>query len=369
MPKKLRVALGKRSYDVVVGDRLLPEAGTYIKTVCKSDFVIIVSDENTARFYLHRLTNALEEAHIRYRSVLVRPGESTKSLRGFSDLIEKILEHKPDRATMLIALGGGVVGDITGFAASVLLRGVPFVQIPTTLLAQVDSSVGGKTGINSARGKNLIGTFHQPSLVLCDASTLATLPERELRAGYAEIVKYALINNRRLFEWLETNGRGLLKRDAALLSHAVIRSCTAKSKIVAADERESGVRALLNFGHTFAHALEAETGYTHQLLHGEAVAIGMIMAFDLSVRARLCRASEMTRVKKHFKKLGLHTSLLDIRKHWDANRLMQHFSQDKKAKGDTLTFILTRGIGKAFIAEDVEKSLVMQTLVEFGASV
>jgi 3-dehydroquinate synthase len=363
MVEKLRVELGNRGYDIVVGERLLPEAGAYVKPLIKKS-AIIITDENVARFHLHRLTGALEEAGIRHRSVIVKPGEATKSLDSFANLLETLLEHAPDRNTTLIALGGGVVGDLTGFAASVLLRGVEFIQIPTTLLAQVDSSVGGKTGINSKFGKNLIGSFHQPLLVLADVTTLSTLPARELKSGYAETLKYGLISDESFFGWFEKNGAGLLGGDAALMTHAIVESCRAKAAIVAADEKEHGQRALLNFGHTFAHALEAETGYGDKLLHGEAVAIGMVLAFQASVKMGLCKQSELDRVTAHYKAVSLPASPLDIMKSWDIDKLMEHFIHDKKTKDGALTFILARRIGDAFIADDVDKAMIRQVLAE-----
>lgn len=364
MPELLRVELGSRSYDIQVGDRVLADAGKILKPLIGSRRLIIVSDEQVARLYLHRLSNALEAENILYRSVVIKPGESTKSLPSFSNLIETLLEQNPDRKTVLVALGGGVVGDITGFAASVLLRGVDFIQIPTTLLSQVDSSVGGKTGINSKSGKNLIGSFHQPILVLADVSTLATLPERERKAGYAEVIKYGFINDEPFFAWLEKNGAPLLKGDTHLLADAVVRSCKAKASIVGRDEKESNVRALLNFGHTFGHALEAETGYSDALLHGEAVAIGMVMAFAASVKMGLCPQKDLERVLAHYKAMGLPASPLSVRKDWDIEKLMGHFEHDKKTESGKLTFILSRGIGEAFIAKDVEKTLIRQVLVE-----
>lgn len=369
MVERLHVALTGRGYDILVGSRLLAEAGRHIKPLIKDGKAIIVSDEQVARLYLHRLTSALEQSGIDCGTVIVPAGESTKSLGAFSDLLETLLAQRPDRNTVLIALGGGVVGDVTGFAASVLLRGIGFVQIPTTLLAQVDSSVGGKTGINSKLGKNLIGSFHQPLLVLSDVSALSTLPERERRAGYAEIVKYGLISDEPFFRWLEKNGQDVLAGDEKALTHAILTGCKAKAAIVEADEREAGARALLNFGHTFAHALEAECGYGSELLHGEAVAIGMALAFHLSVNMGLCPPEDFARVTAHLKQTGLPSAPFNIRSQWDADKLLGHFERDKKASGGALTFILTHGIGKAFIARDVEKSLVKQALVEACAGV
>jgi len=369
MSERLRVELKERSYDIVIGDRLLADAGKYIKPLMRSDLALIVSDDTVAKFYLHRLTTSLEDAGISCRSIIVPPGETSKNFTALGELLESLLLHHPDRKTTLIALGGGVVGDLTGFAASVLLRGVDFIQIPTTLLAQVDSSVGGKTGVNSKLGKNLIGTFHQPRLVLCDVSTLSTLPEREKKSGYAEIVKYGLINDESFFSWLEKNGEKILNGDAKATTKAVTESCKAKAKIVAKDEKEAGERALLNFGHTFAHALEAETGYSDKLLHGEAVAIGMALAFSVSVAMSYCPQVDYNRMLAHFKALGLPTRLPDLGVKWNAERLMQHFAHDKKAEGGRPTFILTHGVGKAFSTPGVEISLIRQVLVEAGAGV
>ena len=364
MLKRLNVNIEKRSYEILVGERLLAGAGEHIAPLLKEKNVIIISDSNVAKLYLHRLSNSLEEAKIRFRSLIIPAGEATKSLSSFSQLMENLLEQKPSRSTVLIALGGGVVGDLTGFAASVLLRGVDFIQIPTTLLSQVDSSVGGKTGVNSSFGKNLIGSFHQPILVLSDVSTLSTLPKRELLSGYAEVVKYGFINDPEFFKWLEQNAQALLAGDASLQTEAIIKSCTAKANIVVADEKEKNIRALLNFGHTFAHALEAETGYSDTLLHGEAVAIGMIMAFVTSVKLGICPKEDLASATNHLKAIGLPVTPLSIRKDWDIDALMDHFTRDKKAVGGKLTFVLSRGIGKAFIQNDVDAGIIRQTLVE-----
>lgn len=362
--EKLHVNLGERGYDIIVGARSLARAGEYMNPLLNGKNVVIVSDSNVARFYLHRLSNALEDAKIRFRSLVVPAGEATKSLSAFAELMENMLEQKPDRRTVLIALGGGVVGDLTGFAASVLLRGVDFIQIPTTLLSQVDSSVGGKTGINSKFGKNLIGSFHQPILVLSDVSTLISLPKRELLSGYAEMVKYGFINDTEFFNWLENNAAALLAGDTALQTQAIVKSCAAKAAIVAADEKEQNVRALLNFGHTFAHAFEAETGYSEVLLHGEAVAIGMVLAYATSVKLGICPQEDLVRATKHLKAVGLLTSPLEVRKECNIDALMEHFTRDKKAMGGKLTFVLTHGIGKAFIENNVDSGVIRQVLVE-----
>jgi 3-dehydroquinate synthase len=364
MAETLRVELGERSYDILVGERLLAKAGAHIAHLLKRKQVIIITDDKVSRFYLHRLTNALEEQGIGYRCVIVKSGEGTKSFESFGQLMDNILEFKPDRNTTLVALGGGVVGDITGFAASVLLRGVEFIQIPTTLLAQVDSSVGGKTGINSRWGKNLIGSFHQPVMVLADVSTLTTLPKRELLAGYAETVKYGLIDDTTFFEWLEKNGAAMLAGNASLQAQAILTSCKAKASIVAEDEKEQGRRALLNFGHTFAHALEAETGYGDTLLHGEAVAIGMVMALHTSVAMGLCPQKDVDRVLVHYAATGLPSAPASLPVKWDIDRLMDHFTRDKKAKDGKLTFILTHGIGKAFVTQDVNPDIIRDVLAK-----
>jgi 3-dehydroquinate synthase len=366
--KPLRVELGSRGYDIVVGERLLGKAGRYIAPLIKTSKVLIVSDETVARLYLHRLTNALEEAQIRSRTILVKPGEGSKSMAVFGEVMEALLAEKPDRKTTLIALGGGVIGDLCGFAASVLLRGVDFIQIPTTLLSQVDSSVGGKTGVNSRFGKNLIGSFHQPRLVLADVATLATLPKRELLSGYAEVLKYGLINDVPFFGWLEAHGAGVIGGDATLQAEAILRSCAAKAAIVAADEKEQDVRALLNLGHTFGHALEAETGYGDALLHGEAVAIGMVLALQVSVAMGLCPQADLDRVVAHYRQVGLFVSPREVQPAWDVARLMEHFTRDKKAADGKLTFILLRGIGKAFITQDVNVEIIRDTLAQACAA-
>jgi 3-dehydroquinate synthase len=372
MLERLHVALNssenskttKRGYDIIVGERLLAKAGEYISPLIKGKNVIIISDSNVSRFYLHRLSNTLEEAKIRFRCLIIPAGEASKSLPSYAKLMEDLLEQKPDRRTTLIALGGGVVGDLTGFAASTLLRGVDFIQIPTTLLSQVDSSVGGKTGINSRFGKNLIGSFHQPILVLTDVATLTTLPQRELLSGYAEMVKYGFINDQFFFNWLTENAAQMLAGDAVLQTQAIVKSCAAKADIVAADEKEQNIRALLNFGHTFAHAFEAETGYSEKLLHGEAVAIGMVLAFATSVKMGLCPPADLQQVIAHLQTVGLPVSPLDIRLDWNIDALMEHFTHDKKTVDGALTFVLAHGIGKAFIKNDVNASIIREVLQE-----
>ena len=311
---------------------------------------MIVTDEIVSRHGLPGLQESLSQAGIAHHTVLLPPGEETKNLDHFARLAEEILGFGIERGTMLIAFGGGVVGDITGFAAATLLRGIDFVQIPTTLLAQVDSSVGGKTGINTRTGKNLIGAFYQPRLVLADTDALSTLPRRELLAGYAEIVKYGLIRDADFFAWCERQGNALCALEPDPLRHAVMTSCRMKAAIVAADEREEGDRALLNFGHTFGHALETETGFGSRLLHGEAVALGMVLAFDFAARLGLVTAPEAGRVRRHFEDTGLPTRLETVGlADTPADRLIAHMSKDKKVRDGRITLILPRRIGEAFV--------------------
>jgi 3-dehydroquinate synthase len=347
------VSLAERSYDILIGESLLADAGAHLAPVLPQKRAIVVTDETVAAHWLALLEGALAAEGIRTEAITVAPGEQSKSFPVLATLMSELLQLRPERKTALIALGGGVIGDLTGFAASICLRGVPFVQVPTTLLAQVDSSVGGKTGINTPEGKNLVGSFYQPKRVLIDTATLSSLPLRERRAGYAEIVKYGLINDAAFFGWLEANGARVAAGEADALAYAIEKSCRAKAAIVAQDEKESGVRALLNLGHTFGHALEAECGFSSELLHGEAVAVGMQMAFDFSVRLNLCPAQDAERLRAHLKHVGLPASPRAIRPAWDANRLIAHFHQDKKVQDGALTFILARAIGEAFVARDV----------------
>ncbi|MBI1779332.1 MAG: 3-dehydroquinate synthase [Proteobacteria bacterium] len=357
------VSLGERAYEIHVGPGLIERAGGLIGRVLPQPRVVVVSDETVARLHLAPLEASLTKAGIAHDRVVVPAGEGSKEFGPFARLIEGLLDAGLERRTTLVALGGGVVGDLTGFAASVLLRGVPFVQIPTTLLAQVDSSVGGKTGINTRHGKNLVGSFYQPRLVLADTGTLDTLPRRELLAGYAEVVKYGIIGDAPFFSWLEAHGPGLLAKDGAERRRAVEVSCRAKAAIVAADERETGDRALLNFGHTFAHALEAETGYSSDLLHGEAVAVGMVMALTLSARLGLCEPAAVERVRRHLSEVGLPTGLADIgSQRFEAGRLFSHMQRDKKVRDGRLAFILAKRIGEAFISREVAADAVLELL-------
>lgn len=360
----LRVDLDDRGYDIAVGEGLIDGAGAAIRGLLAQPRVIVVTDENVAPLYLDRFVASLADASIAAESIVLPPGEATKSFAAYERLCEDILSRKVERKTTLVALGGGVIGDLVGFAAASLLRGMPFIQVPTTLLAQVDSSVGGKTGINTRHGKNLVGAFHQPELVLIDLETLESLPERQFLAGYAEVAKYGLIDRPDFFAWLEENGAALVGGDRDLRRHAILTSCAAKAAIVAADEREKGQRALLNLGHTFGHALEAQSGYGDALFHGEAVALGMVMAFDLSARTGLCDAADAERTRAHLDAVGLRTGLGDnlAGPDWTADALMEHMTRDKKMEGGRLTFVLARGIGRAFLTQDVDPADVKALL-------
>lgn len=362
----LRVELGERSYNIVVGSGLLEHADKYIKPLLASKHVIVMSDRNVAPRYGKQLQETLNAAGLKADAVTVRSGEASKDYRTFERVMESLLELNPDRKTTIIALGGGVVGDLAGFAASVLLRGVPFIQIPTSLLAQVDSSVGGKTAINAKKGKNLIGTFYQPKLVLIDTDTLQTLPPRELRAGYAEIIKYGLIMDAEFYQWCLKNGAGVLSGDPALIQHAILKSCECKAAIVKEDERESDKRALLNFGHTFAHALEAEMGFSPRLLHGEAVAIGMVMACRLSHHMKLITSDVETQLASHLMTLGLMTQPRDVTGMlWDTKRIAAHFAKDKKAEDGKLTFVVLDSIGHAKVTKSVNPILARDVVDSF----
>ncbi|MBI1196473.1 MAG: 3-dehydroquinate synthase [Phenylobacterium sp.] len=368
MNRTVPVGLGERAYDVVVGEGLLDAAGRLIAPFQSRGRTAVVSDETVWALHGARLTAALAEAGIEALPVVVAPGEQTKSFEGLADVSDRLLALELDRGDLVTAFGGGVVGDLAGFAAAVYKRGIDFVQIPTTLLAQVDSSVGGKTAIDTPRGKNLVGAFHQPRLVLADLSALATLPVREMRAGYAEVIKYGLLGDLAFFEWLEANVAGVLAREPEALARAVARSVEMKAEIVAEDERERGRRALLNLGHTFAHALEAETGYGEALLHGEAVACGMALAFRFSAAQGLASGQDAERATRAIAAAGLPVRLDEVPGHpFDAGRLLAHMAQDKKAEGGRLTFILARALGEAFVARDVDPAAVRDFLLREGA--
>jgi len=366
--ERLRVELGERSYDILVGPGLIGRAGAEILPLLRRRQAVIVTDETAARHHLAPLRASLAEHGIAERAVVLPPGEGTKDLAHFGRLVDDILGGGVERGTMLVALGGGVVGDIAGFAAATLLRGIDFVQIPTTLLAQVDSSVGGKTAINTSAGKNLLGAFYQPRLVLADTGTLATLPRREVRAGYGEIVKYGLIRDAEFFQSLEAEGPAVCDLEPVALIRAVMVSCRMKAAIVAADERETGDdRALLNFGHTFGHALETETGFGDRLLHGEAVALGMVMAFDFGVRLGLASGQDAHRVRRHIAAAGLPTELSAIGLSGSAaDPLLAHMGRDKKVRDGAITLILPRRIGEVFVMRDAPVEQLRSFLAASG---
>jgi shikimate kinase/3-dehydroquinate synthase len=357
--RSVRVDLGDRSYDVLIASGLLADTGALIKARLGNVKCGIVTDENVARHHLSALEQSLKAEGLFAGSIVMKPGEATKSFRDLAILSERLLELGLERGDLVVPLGGGVIGDLAGFAAGILRRGIRFVQIPTSLLAQVDSSVGGKTGINTPQGKNLIGVFHQPNLVIADTAVLTTLPPRQMRAGYAEVAKYGLLGDAKFFAWLEANWQGVFGNHGPALTKAIETSVAAKAAIVARDETETGDRALLNLGHTFGHAFEAWTGYSDKLLHGEAIAIGMCLAFRLSEDLRLCPHGRAERVAAHFKAVGLPTTIRDIpMANANADELLRLMGQDKKVRGGKLAFILARDIGDAFVSRDVSPDTV-----------
>lgn len=352
---KSRVDLANRAYDILIGEGVLEKAGEYIGPLLDRPRTVVITDETVAGFHLDSLCHALKKSGIECETIILPPGEGTKSFSVLESLLDQLLELRLERTDMIIALGGGVIGDLAGFAASIYQRGIDFIQIPTTLLAQVDSSVGGKTGINSPRGKNLIGAFHQPRLVLADVKTLETLPKRDFLSGYAEVVKYGLIDDAAFFNWLEENGPALIAGDNILRADAIFKSCEAKARIVAEDEKERGVRALLNLGHTFGHALEAENAFADGLHHGEAVAIGMVMAFELSEKRGHMAAGDVAKVRNHLKAAGLP---VDRKFDFTVEQLIHHVKGDKKSRAGQVTFILANAIGDSFLSRDVALSEV-----------
>ena len=358
------VGLGARAYEVVIGSGLLAEAGRRIAPFAKRSRTAVVSDETVWALHGKALTASLERAGLTVLPVVVAPGEQTKSFEGLADVTDRLLALELDRGDIVTAFGGGVVGDLTGFAASIYKRGIDFVQVPTTLLAQVDSSVGGKTAIDTPRGKNLVGAFHQPKLVLADLDVLGTLSDREMRAGYSEVIKYGLLGDFGFFEWLETHGAAVLAREPEALARAVARSVEMKAEIVAEDEKEQGRRALLNLGHTFGHALEAQTHFSDLLLHGEAVALGMVLAARYSARRGLMPRASADHVARHFAEVGMKSELSQLRLDCDGRDLTQHMLHDKKMDAGTLPFLLLNGIGETFLAKDVELDDVAAFLEE-----
>jgi 3-dehydroquinate synthase len=365
-PVTVEVALGERAYDIVIGRDLLQSLGARVAALRPGARTAIVTDRNVAKYWLQKAEASLAEAGIATSRIVVDEGEASKTYAGLEQVSEALVAARIERNDLVVALGGGVVGDLAGFAAAVLRRGVDFVQVPTSLLAQVDSSVGGKTGINSPRGKNLIGAFHQPVLVIADTAVLDTLPPRQFRAGYAEVAKYGVLGDEAFFAWLEANHTEVFAGGAAR-EHAIATSCRAKAAIVARDERETGERALLNLGHTFGHALETATGFSDRLFHGEGIAIGMVLAAEFSAQLGMIPATDAARVKRHLAAVGLPTELRDIAGFAqeglaDADALMTLMAQDKKVKRGRLTFILLEAIGRAVISSDVEPALVRDFL-------
>ncbi len=361
----IRVDLNARSYDIIIGSGVLGEAGSRIKPLAQSRRAIVVTDSAVGPLYAGRLIQSLEAGGIKVLETAMFPaGEGAKTLQTIEALASRCLQAGVDRKATVIALGGGVVGDIAGFLAAVLLRGIDFIQIPTTLMAQVDSSVGGKTGVNTPEGKNLIGAFYQPKLVLIDTKTLETLPRRELLSGYAEVVKYGLINDPAFFEWLEKNGKALLAGDEALQKQAIETSCRAKAAVVGRDETEtSGERALLNLGHSFGHALEAIAGYDGSLLHGEAVSIGMAMAFDFSVRLGLCPKEDAVKVRRHLQGADLPVALPGS---IAPAKMLDYMKRDKKAQNGQIKLVLVKGIGKAFQSDGVDEKTLLTFIDNYG---
>jgi 3-dehydroquinate synthase len=365
-PITVDVALGSRAYDIVIGRDVLPSLGVRVAGLRPGARAAIVTDRNVASYWLEKTEAALSEAGIAASPIIVDAGEGSKTYAGLEQVCEALISAKIERNDLVIALGGGVIGDLAGFAAAILRRGVDFVQVPTSLLAQVDSSVGGKTGINSPHGKNLLGAFHQPVLVVADTAVLDTLSPRQFRAGYAEVAKYGVLGDAAFFTWLESNHADIFSGGAAR-EHAIATSCRAKAAIVARDERETGERALLNLGHTFGHALEAATGFSDRLFHGEGVAVGMVLAAEFSAQLGMISESDAARVKHHLAAAGLPTHLQDIAGFaqeglGDADALMARMAQDKKVRRGRLTFILLGAIGRAVIVPDVEPALVRDFL-------
>ena len=369
-PRRLAVGLGDRGYEIVVGQGLLARAGTLIGPVLPARRCVVISDADVARLHLPALRAGLAEAGIAVLAEhLVPPGERTKCFAVVQAACETILSAGADRRTAVVALGGGVVGDLAGFVAAITTRGLPFVQVPTTLLAQVDSSVGGKTGINLSLGKNLVGAFHQPRIVLADTGVLATLPPRELRAGWAEVAKHGLIDGEAFWAWCEAHGPRAVAGEGDALAHAVLESCRLKSAVVAADEREEseeGGRALLNLGHTFGHALEAEAGYGGDLLHGEAVAVGLGLAASISARLGHCAQEWPGRVIAHLQSVGLPARITDLPRAFSARQLLGRMRKDKKARDGAMRFVLFKGPGACFTAGDVPPEAVEKLLLDEG---
>ena len=370
-PRRLSVVLPSTSYEVVIGDGLLERAGALLAPRMDQKRAVVVTDAAVADLHLPALLRGLDETGVASSQIVVPPGEASKNLQTWQGVVDQLLEARVERRTTVIALGGGVVGDLAGFAAATTMRGLPFVQVPTTLLAQVDSSVGGKTGVNTARGKNLVGAFYQPRMVLADTATLATLPPRELRAGYAEIAKAGLIGDAAFFAWCEANGAAVVGGDRDAQAEAIMRACAFKAAVVGDDEREekpNDGRALLNLGHTFGHALEAEYGYGGGLLHGEGVAVGLGLAFRLSARLGHCTRGDAERVVSHVAAMGMSAELRTLNRRFSAATLIGHMRHDKKVRDGALKFVLARGIGQAFTATGIQVEAVAELLRDEGCA-
>jgi len=360
---EVSVELGSRSYGITIADGLLAHAGEAVAPLLARPLTTIVTDENIARHHLGTLTTSLDKAGVKHTSIILPAGESTKSYAQLAKVCDGLIAAGMERNDRIIAFGGGVIGDLAGFAAAIVRRGIGFIQIPTSLLAQVDSSVGGKTGINSPHGKNLVGAFHQPVAVLADINVLNTLPGRELAAGYAEVAKYGLLGDAQFFSWLEENAQRIFSGDPQARVQAIRTSCEAKAAIVARDEKEAGDRALLNLGHTFGHALESATGYSDKLLHGEGVAIGMAQAFRFSEQLGICRPGAAARMENHLRSVGLPTSVSGIRQHLpDAHGLVKIMRQDKKAEAGRINFVLVKDVGHAYIDKTIEEDGLIRFL-------
>lgn len=368
MTRTVPVALGERSYTIHIGEGVLKTSGALLAPFVGKNapkLIPVVTDATVASLHYPALEASLKNAGLEPLPIVLPPGEQTKSFQYLDQLVGALLDAKAERGSLVVALGGGVIGDLTGFAAGIVKRGLDFAQIPTTLLSQVDSSVGGKTAINTAQGKNLAGLFHQPRVVVADISVLKSLPRREMLGGYAEVVKYGLLGDAEFFSWLERQGEAALSGDAAAMSHAVAHSCAMKAGIVARDERETGDRALLNLGHTFGHGLEAATSYSDRLIHGEGVAIGCVLAFKLSARLGLLGPEDVARIERHLRKVGLKARIADIPgPTLETETILSHMRHDKKALSGRMTFILARGIGRAFISRDISEEDVRAVLME-----
>ena len=361
---KLRINLKENSYDIIIEHGLLSELGALISKKFGKPKTFIVTDSNIAVHWLKQTIESLSAQGMSPKVLEVPVGESTKSFINLEKIIDQLLESKVDRDSVLIALGGGVIGDLAGFAGAITLRGIKVIQVPTTLLSQVDSSVGGKTGVNVRQGKNLVGSFHQPSLVAIDTKVLQTLPSRQLFAGYAEVLKYGLIKDRSFFDWLELNGKKVLEGDKLAQQFAIFTSCRIKAEIVEADEKEKNLRAILNFGHTFGHALEAEAGYDGNLLHGEAVSIGMVLAIELSKSLGYLSGQDAGRAVEYIRNIGLPTNINSIEgsTSWHPDGIIQHMQHDKKVSNGQLRFVLIKGIGEAYLTADVERNDIYRVI-------